>query len=160
MTTSQRILIVIGSVGPLGRCPASGSVTVLVVGLPLFWLSRDLSTGWYVAITTAFGLASVWLHTVGDRVLGTKDSRLLVWDEIAGFAIAVIAVPFTWQTAALAFFLERTIDILKIQPAHWIERRLPGGIGVVGDDVVAGLYTLAILHLLIRFAPGFIGVGG
>ncbi len=90
---------------------------------------------------------------VGDRILGEKDSRRLVWDELAGFMIAVAFVPFTWQLALLAFVLERAFDVLKIPPANLIENHWPRGWGVVCDDIVAGLYTCGILHLLLYFKP-------
>ncbi|MGD2111493.1 MAG: phosphatidylglycerophosphatase A [Phycisphaerae bacterium] len=159
MTPAERVLIVVGAVGPLGYLPASGTVTVAVVGIPLFWLMHTWSPGVYVATVLAFTAASVRLHSVGDRILGEKDSRRLVWDELVGFMFAVMFVPFTWQLAVLLFFVERGIDIVKVSPARWIEKRWPGGWGVVGDDVVAGLYTCAIAHVLMRVMPGVVGVG-
>jgi phosphatidylglycerophosphatase A len=61
------------------------------------------------------------------------------------------AVPFTWPLVILGFLIERTIDILKPPPANWIDRRMHNGVGVVLDDVVAGVYTCALLHLFMRF---------
>jgi len=153
----QMVLVLIGSIGPLGFLPASGTVTVAIVGLPLFWLTRSWPTSLYIVATTIFTLVSVWLHQRGDTVLGEKDSRKLVWDEVAGFLIAVTAVPWTWRIAIFAFMLERAIDIMKIPPARRIENRWPGGWGVVGDDVIAGAYTCLILHLLVRLAPSLAG---
>lgn len=138
--------------------PASGTVTVAVVGVPLFWLVHRWPAPMFVVATLAFTGASIWLHAVGDRILGEKDSRKLVWDEIVGFLFAIAFVPFTWQLALVAFFLERFLDIVKIPPANWIERRWPGGWGVVGDDVVAGLYTCALLHGAIRMIPTWLGI--
>lgn len=134
--------------------PASGTVTVAVIGIPLYWATRGLSPVVYTAGVVLFSLASVALHQAGDKLLGEKDSRALVWDELVGFLIAVAFLPFTWPLAAAAFFLERAIDILKVWPARHVEDRWPGGWGVVGDDVVAGLYTLAVLHVMVRFFPG------
>ena len=158
MRRRHHALLLAGSIGPLGHLPASGTIAVAVVGLPLFWLIHDLP-GWvYVAGTAGFTAASGCLHQIGDRLLGEIDSRRLVWDELAGFLVAVAFVPFTWQLAILAFLLERAIDIVKVPPANWIEKRWTGGWGVVGDDVVAGLYTCGILHVLIRIAPAWVGV--
>ena len=154
----HRALLLIGSLGPLGYLPASGTCTVGLVGIPLFWLMHGWPANAYISVTLAFTGLAVWVHTVGDRILGVKDSRQLVWDELAGFFFAVALVPFSWQLAILAFVIERAVDIAKVPPANWIEKRWPAGWGVVGDDVVAGLYTCAILHLFIRFAPGWVGV--
>ena len=157
-TTFERFLLGVASFGPLGYLPASGTVSVAVVGLPMFYLLHAWPTSAYVAFTLGFTAAAIALHGWGDRTLGTKDSRILVWDEIAGFLVAVAFVPFTWRLAIIAFFIERSLDIVKVPPASWIEKRWPGGWGVVGDDLVAGLYTCSILHLLIRFAPGMVGL--
>ncbi len=78
---------------------------------------------------------------------------MLVWDELAGYMVAVVGLPFTWQLALAAFLIERILDILKIPPANWIEDHVPGGWGVVGDDIIAGLYTCGILHAIARAAP-------
>lgn len=159
-TVAEHLLILVGSLGPLGHAPASGTVTVAVIGVPLFWLMHELPPAAYLLATAILVIASVAIHHVGDQILDDKDSGLLVWDELAGFFVAVAFVPFTWQLAMAAFLLERALDIMKLPPADRIEREWPGGWGVVGDDLIAGLYTCAILHTLIRFAPGLAGVGG
>lgn len=150
-----RLLIWTGSLGPLGYLPASGTATVAIVGIPLFWATRSIPVPWYLAFVVVFCLAAVWLHQRCDRLLGTEDSGILVWDEIAGFLIATVALPFTWKIAMVAFFLERGLDILKVPPAKQIEDRWPGGWGVVGDDVVAGVYSLLLLDTMLYLAPGF-----
>lgn len=156
-TGAQRCLLAVGSIGPLGYLPASGTVTVAVVGIPLFWWQSQQSLAVQLLLGAVLTLIALLLHGEGDRLLGEKDSRKLVWDELVGFWIAVLAVPFTWQLVATAFFLERGLDIVKFPPAHWIERRLPGAWGVVGDDVVAGMYTCAALHMLVRVLPTAFG---
>lgn len=131
-----------------------------VVGVPLFWAMQAWPTAAVVLFVVAVSATAVWLHTVGDRILGEKDSRRLVWDEVAGFLVAVALVPFTWQLALAAFLIERTLDIVKVPPADWIERHWRGGWGVVGDDVVAGLYTRAVLQLLLMSVPEWAGIRG
>ncbi len=158
-TTAQRWLVHLGSIGPLGHLPASGTATVAIAGIPLFWLFSKQSLLFQIIFAIVFGFAAIWLHHNGDKIVGEKDSRLLVWDELAGFFVAIIAVPFTWQLAVIAFFAERIIDIAKVPPAKQIEDHWPGGWGVVGDDIVAGLYTLGLLHLAMRLIPPWVGLG-
>jgi len=153
-----RYVVRLGALLFLGFLPASGTVTVILVGVPLYWLMHDWHAASYIVATVTVTAAAVWIHHVGDRILNEKDSRKLVWDELVGFLIAVAFVPFTWQLAVLAVMLERALDIFKIPPAHWIERRVPGGWGIVGDDVIAGLYTLAILHGLLHWRPAWVGI--
>lgn len=158
ITSRKRLLLGIGSLGPLGYLPASGTVTVAVVGVPMFYWLHAWPAAAYVGFTLAFTAAAIAIHDWGDRFLGTKDSRLLVWDEIVGFLFAVAFLPFTWRLAVIAFVVQRCIDIVKVPPAPWIEKHWPGGWGVVGDDILAGAYTCTLLHLLIHYAPGVAGL--
>ena len=155
----ERLILLIGGLGPLGRAPASGTVTVALAGIPVFILASALDVPLWAYLTALALLTgvSIWIHDVGDRILGEKDSRRLVLDELVGYFIAMIAVAPTWQLIALGFFIERAIDIAKVPGARQIERHIPGGWGVVGDDVVAGLYTLGILRLLMWAAPAAMG---
>lgn len=116
----------------------------------------------YLVVWLIFTALAVWLHHVGDRWLGEKDSNKLVLDELVGFFLAVAIMPWTWQTVALAYALERAIDIAKIPPANVIEDKVPGGLGVVGDDVVAGVYTMLLLLAAEHYAPiaGWLGIIG
>ncbi|MFQ5590853.1 MAG: phosphatidylglycerophosphatase A [Phycisphaerae bacterium] len=157
-TVGERLLLLAGSIGPLGHLPASGTVTVVLVGVPLYYVMHTWHWLMYVLVTAAFATTSVWLHHVGDEILGSKDSGRLVWDEIVGFMVAVACVPFTWQLVLFALVAERAIDIVKFPPAGYIERHWPGGWGVVGDDVVAGLYTRGLMHLAIWYKPVVMGV--
>jgi phosphatidylglycerophosphatase A len=158
LSLRQRALILIGSIGPLGYLPASGTITVAVIGLPLFYFMRDWDYAHRLLLAAGVTGLAIWIHHVGDQILNEKDSRKLVWDEIAGFLIAVAFLPFSWTLAMAAFFLERILDILKVPPASWIERTWPGGWGVVGDDVVAGIYTGIVLYCAARFAPSLLAL--
>lgn len=154
---SSRVLILVGSFGPLGHLPASGTVTVALIGVPLFaWMSTS-SPAAYTVITVALIAAAVFVHDRGDRILGQKDSPILVWDEIAGFLVGVAFLPFTWPLALVALLVERCVDIAKVQPARWVEKHVAGGWGVVGDDVIAGLYTRVLMELALFVFPGLRG---
>ena len=156
----HRVLLLVGSIGPLGHLPASGSLTVAFLGIPLFAVVHTWPGGVQLTLIVAFSGLAVGVHHVGDKLLQVKDSPTLVWDELAGFLVAVAFVPFTWQLACLAFALERVLDILKVPPANWVEDHVPGGWGVVGDDLVAGAYTCGVLHTVIHLAPGLAGLSG
>ncbi|MCB9858339.1 MAG: phosphatidylglycerophosphatase A [Phycisphaerales bacterium] len=157
----DRLLLFIGSMAFIGFVPfASGTVTVAVLGLPLAILLLvvlKLGVTAYVAFVAIFTLFSIWVAGEADRVLNEKDSKRNVIDELPGYLIALVALPMTWPILFAAFFIERAIDIAKVWPANWIERKLPGGWGVVLDDVMAGIYTLAILHVAYRLLPDWLG---
>ena len=155
---AERALLLFGSLGPLGHLPASGTATVAIVGVPLYWLIADWPGAVRLIFVVVVSAVAVWVHHVGDRILGEKDSGKLIWDELAGYFVAVAVVPFTWQLAVISFFLERFLDIAKVEPARWIEDHWPGGWGVVGDDLVAGLYTAGVLLVLARVVPSAVGL--
>ena len=130
----------------------------------LFGASLD-PTGWVVLAAVTFGVA---VYTAGSmaRVVGVqqgvreaKDPGVVVIDEAIGYLVTVAMLPHGFWTAVGGFFLCRLLDIVKPPPCRWLEN-LPGGWGIVLDDVAAGLYGQLILRLLIAFA-GFGGaVGG
>jgi phosphatidylglycerophosphatase A len=74
----------------------------------------------------------------------------VVIDEVAGQLITLIGVPVTWKSLLVGFILFRVFDMFKPPPVRQLER-LPEGYGIVIDDVAAGLYALAIMHLLLHF---------
>lgn len=160
---ADRLFHFVGTLAYLGYVPfASGTISVALVGIPVYWVLVGffkISTPAFMVVTASLTAIAVWIAGRTDLFLGEKDSKKNVIDEIPGFWIALIGLPATWQIIAAAFFLERAIDIVKVWPANWIERRLPGGWGVVLDDVVAGLYTLGLLHLGIRWFPSWLGIG-
>jgi phosphatidylglycerophosphatase A len=80
---------------------------------------------------------------------GNKDPQFVVIDEVAGQLIALIGVPLVWKWALASFILFRIFDMVKPPPVRQLER-LPGGNGIVLDDVAAGAYVLVIMQLLIR----------
>ncbi len=85
-----------------------------------------------------------------SRASGRKDPQIVVIDEVAGQLIALIGVPLAWKPFLAGFILFRLFDILKPPPVRQLET-LPEGAGIVFDDVAAGLYAFAIVHLLLHF---------
>ena len=80
--------------------------------------------------------------------LGVHDHSGIVWDEIVGFMITMIAIPVELWTIVAGFVLFRVFDILKPWPIKWADARLQGGFGIMFDDVLAGIFALIGLHLL------------
>ena len=92
-------------------------------------------------------MTAAWFCQKGEEIFREKDSRKIVIDEIAGFLLANFLSPPELVPTAAAFLLFRFFDIIKVFPAARAER-IQGGVGVVLDDLVAGLYTFLILRLL------------
>jgi phosphatidylglycerophosphatase A len=99
------------------------------------------------AVVTTIGIPAA---TRVARGSGLKDPQFVVIDEVAGQLVALIAVPLAWKTFLAGFILFRVFDIWKPFPIRRLER-LPEGTGIVVDDIGAGLYALAVMHLLLHF---------
>lgn len=118
---------------------AGSAVAAVVLWLVPF---SPLGLGcWLVAVA----LAGTWAAGRAERLLGGKDPGAIVIDEVAGMTVAVLALPRTLPVVATAFLLFRVLDVVKPFPAN-VSQRLHGGIGVMADDLIAGLYALAVLH--------------
>ncbi len=87
----------------------------------------------------------MWFSEKAEQIFREKDCQKIVIDEMAGFLLANLFSPPEFKPVAAAFILFRFFDIIKIPPARSAER-IPGGVGVVLDDLVSGLYTLVILR--------------
>jgi phosphatidylglycerophosphatase A len=84
------------------------------------------------------------------RELGVEDPSCVVVDEVAGQILAFTGIPLHWKSLLAAFILFRVFDVLKPPPLRQLER-IPGGAGIMLDDIGAGLYALAGVHLLLYF---------
>lgn len=114
-------------------------------GIPL------ASRAWATAVAAAFvTLIGIPAATLVARASGLKDPQCVVIDEVAGQLLTLIAVPLAWKTFLAGLILFRVFDMWKPFPIRTLER-LPEGTGIVVDDLGAGLYALAIMHLLLHF---------
>lgn len=91
---------------------------------------------------------AIKLGDEAEKFYNTKDPQQVVLDEMLGYWIGVLFIPFSISNALLAFFLFRGFDIIKPFPAGRLES-LSGGLGIMVDDIIAGLYTLAVMHILV-----------
>jgi phosphatidylglycerophosphatase A len=105
-----------------------------------------------VAVTLAAAVVCIGIPaaTLVARGYRKKDPQFVVIDEVAGQLTALIGAPLGWKSFLAGFILFRTFDILKPPPVRQLEV-LPEGIGIVVDDVAAGLYALGFMHLFLHF---------
>jgi phosphatidylglycerophosphatase A len=106
-----------------------------------------------ILIATAVTLIGIPPSSVVARESGRKDPGFVVIDEVAGQMIALIGLPVHWKYLLAGFILFRSFDIAKPFPLRRLEK-LPGGTGIMMDDVGAGLYALALLHAWRYFMAG------
>ena len=102
----------------------------------------------YGAGLGALAVLACWVAGRAEEILGGKDSGTIVIDEVVGFLVTMACLPVTWKHLLLGFVLFRIFDVAKPFPIRILERHVPGGWGVVVDDVVAGIYAQAALRVL------------
>ncbi len=123
-------------------------------GIPLYLgLYRLQLIPYLVTLFTLIILAS-WIANEAELTGNKKDPGWIVIDEVVGMLTALSFLPLTWQWFLAAFLLFRLFDIWKPFPCRLIQDRVPGGWGIVGDDVMAGIYANIILQIALRFLWG------
>jgi phosphatidylglycerophosphatase A len=115
--------------------------------VPLVFWTSGLPLWSYLALTAAITLVGIWSAAVADSCWGTHDSGRIVIDEVAGYLVTMSLVDRSdWTLLVIGFVVFRAFDIVKPFPVRWLDRNLPGGAGVVLDDVAAGVYGCAVLY--------------
>lgn len=124
----------------VGLCPLAPGTVGALWGLPLAWGLSYLPILAQLAILTVLFVAGIPLCTAAAHRLGKKDPGSVVWDEIVSMGVTFLWVPLTPLTLIAGFALHRLFDITKPPPARQLER-LPDGLGIMADDLVAGIYA-------------------
>jgi phosphatidylglycerophosphatase A len=118
--------------------------------LPVLAALRSRSASLYAVAVVAAVVAAVWAAGRAQAILGARDPGRIVVDEAAGMVVAGAFVPGTWPAVGLVFALFRLFDVVKPFPAGVIDRRVHGGLGIVGDDLVAGAYAGLAARLVLE----------
>jgi phosphatidylglycerophosphatase A len=140
-----RFLATLGPVGYLPVAPATWGSAVVVAVLWFVPVPPMLAqTTVAIALILVMAAFAIWIAEEAEKDLG-HDAHPIVIDEVVGQSIALLLVPHAWWAYAAAFVLFRVFDIWKPLGAHQAQR-LPGGLGIVTDDAIAGLVALGVFH--------------
>jgi phosphatidylglycerophosphatase A len=134
-----------------GYAPIAPGTAGSLVGIVIYLALTRLPWPFQLATILLLTLFAVYVSGEAEKIFNKKDSSYIVIDEIVGQQFALFFVPPTILYIALGFFLFRLFDIVKPPPAGFCQAHLPGGWGVVMDDVMAGVWTNILLLLAIRF---------
>lgn len=146
----QKVILLLVTGAGIGYFPRLPGTAATFMAIPL---SLALNRLTYVSLPLAIVVlvlavaCAIRLSSKGADILGQKDPQVIVIDEIVGFLIANFISAPNYLTLVVGFILFRFFDVAKIFPIAKLET-LPGGSGIVLDDVMAGLYTFAIVHLM------------
>ncbi|MFK7996981.1 MAG: phosphatidylglycerophosphatase A [Granulosicoccus sp.] len=117
-----------------------------LLGIPVLLL-MPVNLMLYLLVLVALFVFGVWCCGECSRYLGVHDHGAIVWDEVVGYLVTMIALPITWQWLLAGFIIFRVFDIWKPWPISWADRHVHGGMGIMVDDVIAGVFAAVTLHL-------------
>jgi phosphatidylglycerophosphatase A len=148
MSVRNFIVKIISTFFYIGYLPLVPGTFASLAGIFLFYLIKN-SIFAYTLLTLVLLVLGFLVSGRAEQIFKEKDARCIVIDEVAGMLLSLIFIPYDIKFTVAAFVLFRILDALKPFPADRIQD-LRGGAGIMGDDIVAGLYTNIILQVVLR----------
>lgn len=141
-----------------GLAPVAPGTFGTLVGIPFWLLLSPLPPAAFVAAVAGLFAFGCWICGASAQRLGVHDYGGIVFDEVVGFLVTCLPLlPFfglpaapAWLALALAFAAFRVFDVLKPWPIGWLDRRVHGGLGIMLDDLLAGIYAAVVLALALQ----------
>ena len=143
----QKAIIFLATGGWIGFSPVAPGTFGSLAALPLCLLISSMRIGPALIVVVALIMVSTWIAHAAEKIEAQKDPSQVVLDEICGMAIALFALPFTPFFIIGGFALFRLFDILKPFPIHWVDKKVPGGLGIMLDDIVAGIFANGVMRV-------------
>lgn len=134
----------------VGRIPKAPGTWGSLVTLPLCFVLLKLGPFIYMAVTLGLIILAIVAAEHYERQSEKHDSKEIVIDELAGMLVTMTWLPLTWQSFVIGFLVFRFFDIVKPFPISYFDKKVPGGFGVVADDLVAGLLGNILLQLVLH----------
>ncbi len=149
----KRVALFIATSGGAGYSPIAPGTAGSAVGAVVFWFTRAWPLAWQVALIVAVSGLGTWAATVAARHFGREDPGEVVIDEVAGQLVTLVATGAGLYGTFLGFFVFRAFDIVKPWPVNRLER-LPGGVGIMADDLMAGVFGNITLRIAAHVVHG------
>lgn len=146
----QRLALAVATALGAGYAPMAPGTVGSAVGLLLWFVLPSSALVQGAAIALLFG-AGAWSGSFAERHFGSTDPGAVVIDEVMGMLMTLFLNPVGWAGAMIGFVLFRVFDIIKPFPARRLER-LHGGVGIMADDAMAGVYANLALRLIVAIA--------
>jgi len=150
----RRLVLALATWGGAGCLPGAPGTWGTLAALPLWWGLSQLGSWGYGLGTAAVILLALWAAGPAQKYLGRPDHPAIVIDEVVGLLITLAGVSLTWPHAVLGFLIFRALDILKPPPIRWFTARHSGGLGVVVDDLLAGVMGRVVLEFILILGGG------
>ncbi|BBO67229.1 phosphatidylglycerophosphatase A [Desulfosarcina alkanivorans] len=147
LTIKQKTILFLATGGLIGYSPIAPGTFGSLAALPLCWFISLSGVKPAFVLVPALVVASTWIAHAAEKIELQKDPKQVVVDEICGMAVTLFALPFTPVFILSGFALFRVFDILKPFPIRWVDKKVPGGLGIMLDDILAGVFANALLRL-------------
>jgi phosphatidylglycerophosphatase A len=147
----RAVIIFVATGAGAGFVPIAPGTAGSVVGLAVAWSVLRYARGHAALALVIFAAAFIlgcWVAQRAQEFLGEHDSPHIVLDEILGMAATMFFNPLDWIHLLIGFGLFRFFDIAKLPPANIFDRKVPGGLGVMLDDLAAAIYANIVLRLV------------
>jgi phosphatidylglycerophosphatase A len=151
-----RLAVLLATAGGAGFAPVAPGTAGSAVGVIIFLATAGWPWAASLALLAGIVVAGIWAGGRAAALVGRKDPGHVVIDEVAGQLLTLYFTGANLAGVAVGFLLFRAFDIVKPWPAQRLEA-LPGGVGIMADDLMAGLYGHLILLLLVRMLPEWLG---
>ena len=151
MKFGQHVVLCFSTGFYTGYLPFAPGTFGTLTALPMCYLVSLCSPIAGAVIIAGFIGLAVWLADSSEKLIGSKDPGCIVIDEIAGMLVTLVGLPFNMFTAVCGFVLFRILDISKPFPIRILERKVPGGAGIVIDDLAAGVIANITLRVILYF---------
>lgn len=131
----------------VGSIPIAPGTFGTLMAVPIYLALARLGWWWYAVILVAYTVLAMYCISKTDKDWQTHDHPATVSDEIVGYLVTMFFIPVNFWMILAGFILFRVFDIFKPWPIGWVDKHMSGGLGVVLDDVLAGVYAWMILRL-------------
>ncbi|WOG27300.1 phosphatidylglycerophosphatase A [Endozoicomonas sp. 8E] len=134
-----------------GLSPVAPGTVGTIAAIPFYLMFQYLPLWNYFLVLVVSIILGIWLCGKTSKDLGVHDHPGIVWDEFVGYWITMLAAPSGWEWVLAGFILFRIFDIWKPWPIGWLDKRVHGGLGIMIDDIVAGIFALISLQVIAYF---------
>ena len=134
-----------------GLAPVAPGTAGTLVAIPVYLLLQPLALDLYLPLVAALFVAGIPMCAYTAKRLHVHDHPGIVWDEVVGYLVTMAFAPAGWLWIVAGFVLFRIFDVAKPWPIKWFDRQVNGGLGIMLDDLVAGVFAAAVLQLLVVY---------
>jgi phosphatidylglycerophosphatase A len=133
----------------IGYIPAISGTFASLAGVTVYLILRA-NTPWLILVVLLVLILGFLFSGRAERALGKNDPSCIVIDEVSGMLLSLVFLPYSWKIVLFAFILFRVLDIFKPFPISKFQK-MSGSLGIMGDDILAGIFTNIILQAALRF---------